>query len=114
MGKGADPAIENYMGFTPLQLAESQRMWPVVNYLANYREQQLDNAPNAYGFADSSALVQQVSRVLQAPRQQQEPAAKEELKGLMKQVAIRQPATCPFASCSQKNLGKHLLTEYVT
>merc|ERR1719311_895752 len=70
--KGADPAMENGGGFTPQQLAESRRMWPVVNYLTNYRHQQLDSAPNAYGFDDSSALVQQVSRVLQT-RQQHQP-----------------------------------------
>jgi hypothetical protein len=68
--KGADPAYENGGGFTPQQLAESRRMWPVVSYLVHYRHQQLDNAPNAYGFDDSSALVQQVSRVLQTRHQQ--------------------------------------------
>lgn len=68
--KGADPAVENGGGFTPQQLAASRRMWPVVSYLANYRHQQLDNAPNAYGFDESSALVQQVARVLQARSQQ--------------------------------------------
>merc|ERR1719401_1335665 len=57
--------IENDGGFTPQELAESRRMWKVVTYLTSFRHQQSDSAPNAYGYDDSSALVQQVARVLQ-------------------------------------------------